>query len=217
MANPVKKAQARSNADAILQVWQQGKESQCRLDKLNESNPSALKFGNRGAVHRLEAEKLGTSLEAAEKMRRVAADYSREQIKELARHVRESHARFSKTHLLTLCRVKSRRQRKSLTRRAIEENWSVTKLDRAIQADKGRRRAAVGRKPWVPSDAVERLLALDAIGEKWCRWCDAARGGLPAGLLDLIDKSTATIRELQQAAAKQIQQLRAASKSQRQR
>jgi hypothetical protein len=71
---------------------------------------------------------------------------------------------------------------------AVREGWTTARLERSVQADRRQRRPHVGRKPRVPADPTEPLLALDALGDKFMRWCEVAQADLPAGLRPLVER-----------------------------
>src|SRR4051794_40245773 len=181
---------ARANARKILQLWRQGRQSLNRLRKLNQSDPAALKYGRKEDTFAGEAGLLGTNVDTAAKMRRVARGYTREQIKGLCDLVRKHRSRFGPSHLLILLRVKKGTRRDAMTRQAVREGWTTVRLERAAQAEKRTRREWVGRKPQVPEGRVEVLLTLDALSEKWCRWCEEADPGLPEELKGLVSRVT---------------------------
>src|SRR5437764_169036 len=106
--------QAEANAREILQLWRQGQQSLRRLRKLEESDPAALKYGQKEDTFAGEAGLLGTNVDTAAKMRRVARGYTREQIKGLCALVRKHRSRFGPSHLLILLRVKSGGRREKI-------------------------------------------------------------------------------------------------------
>jgi hypothetical protein len=76
-----------------------------------------------------------------------------------------------------------------------------------VQAARGGRREHVGRRPRVPDDPAEALVALDALCGKWCRWCDAAAPNLPGGLHALLKRAARAVRGVQLAGAGELENL----------
>ncbi len=198
--------EAQKNAEAVRRFWEDGQASLHRLQRLGAD---ALKLGNKAATYAEEAKRLGTNIDRAAKQRRAAEEYTETQINALCESIERHRSRFGPSNLLVLLRVEDRRQRDAITRQAIRENWSYGKVVRAVQALRGERREHVGRRPRVPDDPVERLLALDAAAEKWCRWCDAALPQLPEALHPLVAKTATAVRQLQGAATTELERLRA--------
>src|SRR5579871_3095253 len=139
--------QAKKNAEAILRFWKRGRNSHKQLRQLQSNDPHSLRFGNKAHTFENEAKRLGVNYDTASKMRRVAQEYTREQIEALCTQVMRHRSRFGPIHLLVLLRIQNRAQRDKLMRRAIREAWSNRRLKGAIQAMKGGRRPFVGRKP----------------------------------------------------------------------
>jgi hypothetical protein len=110
-------------------------------------------------------------------------------------------SRFGPTNLMFLLRIKSRARRDALMRRAVRESWTVTQLERSIQALRGGRRPFVGRQPAVPTDRAEKLIALDALASKWLRWVEVAMPDLPDELQPVLTKTAKAVREVQRTLA----------------
>src|SRR5262249_26247418 len=130
-----------------------------------------------------------------------AEEYTTRQLDTLCDLVEGQRSRFSVSHWLVLLRLQDRPRRDKLMTRAVRASWSKSELKRAVQAERGERRPNVGRKPTVPDDPRECLIALDAQADKWCRWCDASRPLLPAELGDDLLKAVKAVRKVQAAAA----------------
>jgi hypothetical protein len=196
--------QARQNAAGIRNVWRAGQRSVARLQQLQRKDPHSLQHGRRMDTYTQEAQALGTNVDTAAKMRRLAQEYTREQIDTLCALVERQCSRFGPTHLLILLRVDDRARRDRLMKQAVREGWTTAQLERAVQAHRRQRRPHVGRKPRVPADPTERLLALDAVSEKFVRWCELAQADLPAGMRPLIDKATRAVSRVRRAVAKEL-------------
>jgi len=189
--------QANKNADAILRFWKKGRDSHKHLRQLQSNDPHALRIGNKSRTFQNEATRIGVNFDTASKMRRVAQEYTLRQIEEIRTLVVRHRSRFGPIHMLALIRIKDRAQRDKLMRQAIREAWSNRQLKRTIQAMRGGRRPYVGRKPGVPSDDKQRLLVLQVLAEKFCRFCVVARNDLPVELQPLVTKATASLQTIQ--------------------
>src|SRR5579871_422937 len=189
--------QAKKNVEAICLFWKKGLDSRKRLRQLQRNDPHALRIGNKARTFEREAQLLDVNIDTASKMRRVAEEYTREQIEAIGEQVKRHRSRFGQIHLLALIRIEDRAKRDKLMRQAIQQSWSNRQLKGAIQALKGGRRPYVGRKPRVPSDGKQRLLALQALAEKFCRFCVAARNDLPGELQPLVTKATSSLQTIQ--------------------
>jgi hypothetical protein len=117
-------------------------------------------------------------------------------------------APFGPTCFLMLLRVADRERRDALMRRAIRGRWSSEQLERAIQGLAGGRRTAVGRRPRVPDDPRERLMALDALTTKWTRWADAALPSLPARLRKHVREAKGALERLNDAVPDAVSRLK---------
>jgi hypothetical protein len=196
-------AEARANAAALLAFWRTGKESHDRLAKLKSG---ALSHGSKAATFGAEAKRAGLDIDRIAKARRFASEYTADDVRELCALVVERRSRFSTTSLAVLLRVKDRARRDKMMRQAIRENWSSYRLKRAAQSVRGIRRGHVGRNPKIPSDPIERLLALDALAAKFMKWCSLAGADLPDDLQPSIGKATASLAKVQEAIAKALQE-----------
>ena len=113
--------------------------------------------------------------------------------------VAEHRARFGATHLIRLLAVKDRKKRDAMTRSAIRGRWGVTRLERAIQAVKGRREH-VGKRPHIPDVSRELLTAVVALCDKWGRFCAGAGTRLSDDILAAVERATKAVEKVKQAA-----------------
>src|SRR5438876_485366 len=109
--NRVPADQARQNAAAIRRVWRAGQRSLARLQQLQRKDPDALQHGRKESTHTEEAQRLGTNFDTAAKMRRLAREYTREQIDAVCALVERQRSPFRPTPLLILLRVDDRARR----------------------------------------------------------------------------------------------------------
>lgn len=197
--------QAQLNAAAVRRLWKTGRASQAHLDKLK---PQAVAYGHKDKTLKQEAERLGINYDTASKARRLAELYTREEVEALCRQIEKHRSRFAASHFLLLLRVEDRAERDQMARQAIRKSWSHAHLLRIIQAAHGRRRPDAGRRPGVPRDETERLLAIDALCAKWIRY-EAACDKLPKSLAQPMSKVTSAVRRVQAAIAAKLKSPRA--------
>lgn len=203
--------QARANAVAIRKLWLAGQESLRRLERLPRSEPNALTHGHREETFHEEADRLKTNIDKAAKMRRIGKEYTSEQIDSICQLVERHLSRFGETNLTVLLRVEDRTKRDQIMRQAIKQNWSTTNLERAVQAVRPRgRRRHVGRRPHLPDDPLQRMIALDALCDKWLRWVEEAGAELPKDVQSHLAPATGAMRTLKEAVEERIK--RATSK-----
>jgi hypothetical protein len=195
------------NARAVLRFWRIGNQSRARLARLKRHDPGAVQYGRKATTFQKEAEVLGTNVDTASKMRRVASEYTRREIDQVCALITRHRSCFGPTHLLVMLRVGERSERDRLMRRAIRERWSHTRLERAIQVKEGRRED-VGRRPHVPADPQERLIDLAALADKWCHWCDAALPSLPRKLKPLVRAAIEAVNAVRTVSDAESERLR---------
>jgi hypothetical protein len=149
-----------------------------------------------------EAAREGLNPDSMGKAHRAAQEFSAQEIAALCTAIERHQASFGATHLIRLLSVPPK-QRQKLAHEAIQGRWSTTRLATAIRERYGRRRQG-GRGPYVPAEANTRLVYLDELCRKWCRWCESASAKLPAGLRKPVEDATAAVKYVQQAGAKNL-------------
>jgi hypothetical protein len=205
--------EAAQNADAITDLWHLGR------DSLTHCPPDELEYGKAAKrlareLARLREETAGRDLpftlntDTLGKMRRVAAEYTAEQVADLADRVRANRSRFSTSHLLRLLVVADRKERDSLTSRAIRSSWTLSTLERHAQVARGDRRARAGRKPFVPDDPEQLLVVLEGLALKWLRWTALAAEGLPADVARQVREADAAVAAVKEAVAEHLPRTR---------
>ena len=199
--------QAAANAKAIEDAWRKGRQSQRRLQQLKKDDPTAYRRGYPAALQREEADRMGVSTaDLAGKFRRVGMQYSVDDIADIGEQVRKHNSRFAPLHLVDLLPVADRKQRDKLMRQAIRESWSQKEVQRAAQAaNRHRRQPGAGRKPHVPDDPRERLIALASHSDRFQRFADAVREGLPEQVRALALAATVTLKAMQEEIAKELE------------
>ena len=194
----VSSQQGQANADAIRQLWRAENASLKRLERLERTD--VLRHGTKKETFQVEADKLGINVDTVAKMRRLAEQYTLEQIEVLCEKIILHASTFGPSHFLILLRMQNRKQRHILGRQAIRDCWSTSQLERAIQAAKaaeGKSRSqGSGRKPKVPDDPMEALIALQALCKKFNNWCEVALGQLPQDVQLPVKRATRVMAEL---------------------
>lgn len=72
-------------------------------------------------------------------------------------------------------------------------------------ANRHRRQPGAGRKPHVPDDPRERLIALASHSDRFQRFADAVREGLPEQVRALALAATVTLKAMQEEIAKELE------------
>lgn len=175
-------------AKSLRAFWRTGATSWSRVAPV-------YRHGRKADLLAAEAARLGVSGDTVRKAWVAADAFTREQVDELAALVVARRATFGPTHLVRLLALRDARRRWPLARSAIAGRWGLATLGRKVQAANGGRRPGVGRRPAVPAAGAEFLCALDALCDKWERWCQTAVAGnaIPAELDDVIRRATAAV------------------------
>jgi hypothetical protein len=205
--------EAARNADAILELLQLGRDSltQCPPDEL-EYGKAAKRLARE--IARLRESTAGRELtftlntDTLGKMRRVATEYTAEQLADLSDRIRTTRSRFSTSHLLRLLVVTDRKERDALMTRAVRGSWTLSTLERHAQVARGDRRARAGRKPFVPDVPEQRLVVLEGLALKWLRWTALAAEGLPADVARRVREADAAVAAVKQAVADHLPRTR---------
>jgi hypothetical protein len=203
--------QAERNAEQIVRLWEWGHDSlkRCPKDELVYFEATKRQKAELARLKQRQQEEkeplpLSLNLDVLGKMRRIADEYSAEQIEKLADLVREHRSRVATTHLIRALAVDDRRARDSLLAQAVRQSWPLSVLERRAQIARGRRRVGAGRKPDVPRDHEQRLVMLEGLCIRWLRWADAAGGDLPHGLRKLVREADAAVAAVQSDVATRL-------------
>jgi hypothetical protein len=205
--------EAARNADAITGLYDLARDSliHCPADELGYGT-AAKRLARELA--RLRDATSGRELsftlntDTLGKMRRVAAEYTAEQIADLAARVRANRSRFSTSHLLRLLVITDRKQRDAIASRAVRGSWTLSTLERHAQVARKGRRLGAGRKPFVPADPEQRLVVLEGLALKWLRWTALAADGLPRDLGRLVREADAAVGAVKAALADHLPRTR---------
>jgi hypothetical protein len=194
-------------AEALLDFYKKGRASLRRLESLRRRDAAALRHGRKQETLEAEARHAGLNHDLMKKAWRLAQQYTEEEIEAICRKVRERPARFGYSHLVKVLGITDHGLRRQLTNEAIDGQWSVGDLQRAIQANK-ERRPHVGKKPRTPESVMEALLVLQTLCLKFNRWCDVALGKLPRKVQQATREADGAVRRAGKAASEQIQRRR---------
>lgn len=104
-------------------------------------------------------------------VRRVAAEYTLQEIKEFVCEIQRCHSRFSHTQMCDLLTINDRSLRETMIWQAIQENWTISRTRGKCRVV-NKPTSNVGRKPIVPRDPIEALSKLDADCLKSIRFLD---------------------------------------------
>src|SRR5947209_6099192 len=127
----------------------------------------------RGGYHRGEivdlARRLGWNETKVRKARQFASQYTREQLADLCRLLREHRPHFGTAHIGIVVTVPDARQRAALQRWCIEHDVSKAELELEVKKRFGPRRFG-GRRRQVAGDPLQALLQMDEMADSWLRW-----------------------------------------------
>jgi hypothetical protein len=191
--------EARAAAQSLHEFVAAGRESQWRLDRWERDDPEAFRRRQRAATHRTEAERAGRKDGVLAKARQAAREYTVQQVAALCRQIVASQAPFAAWHFQVALRLRKGARRDCLVNKAIQNGWSGRQMQDAVMAVNGRR-AHVGRRPQVPTDAVARLVQLEGLCLNWRRWCDTAFDDLPLELRALVTRANGAVGRVKEAA-----------------
>jgi hypothetical protein len=133
----------------------------------------------------------------------------------LCSKIKKYQASFGATHLILLLSVPSE-ERLKFAKEAIQGRWTFSRLKAVTRERFGWRRHG-GRRPYVPEEPGERLVYLDILCVKYCRWCEAAQPELPPDLHAQVATAIKGVRRVQEAATKALRGVQEAAAEQRQR
>lgn len=196
-------AEADTATARLQKFWRAGRASWRRVDpeRPGLAADAAYRHGHKCEVLKNEAGRLRLNPDTMRKCWTVSRAFTAEQIDDLARLIRRHLSRFGPSHLVRLLAVRSPGRRLQLARQAIRRRLGVAALGRLVQAENGGRRPRVGRPPGVPADDRQVLLALDALGDKWERWCAAVGGRLPDRMRAAVVRATRATQEVRRQVA----------------
>jgi hypothetical protein len=189
-------------AQALLDFYRKGKASLATLEALERCDPDALRYGRKLKVLKSEAADADLHHDLMQKAWRLAEQYTEKEIRSVCRQICERPARFGYTHMSRLLGVEDRDLRQKLLDEAIDGQWSVRELERAIQARRGSR-PHVGKKPREPKDVLEALQMLQNLCLKFNRWCDEVLGKLPRRVQTVTREADNAVRKAGEAAAEE--------------
>ena len=199
--------EADRNAAALIAYGVVGRDSLKKLppDKLSYGTSDAQLRAELSRVRKL-AGKQGLSIrfgniDTLSKMRRIATEYTEDQIRDLAHAVRQHQSRFSISQLVRLLVIADRTRRDKIATKAIAQSWPLERLNRTVQVARKARRAGAGRKPVIPTSQDQRLIVLEGLCTKWSRWTAAARSQLPEELVPLIAQTDRAIDSVRRKTA----------------
>lgn len=201
---PITAEQGKHAAKELLSFWEKGHKSLTRLKKLQGTTIDPLQHGKKMATLEAEAKKAKLKPDLMKKAWRLAEMYNKEEIEAICQRVRDRPAPFGYTHMVQLLSVNDAAMRQSLISRAIDEQMSDNDLKTAILVQKKKRRPQVGRKPHVPEDEAELLIALEGLCLKWSNWCQAAEKQLKAQVKLCVATATTAVKEVEQAVQEKL-------------
>ena len=216
--SPASPEQVATAITALRAFWKTGRESWESIQATitpKESAPTSKPktstkkktveyvHGNKIDLLKKEAAAHGLNYDTLSKAWKAARLYTEAQIEELCKLIEKKRTRFGPTHLSRVMAIVDAKKRDKLTKKAIRERWGVTRLERAIQTIHGRR-VHVGKKPTVPEPGPELVAALDALCDKWIRWCGQAGDGIPDEVQAAVRAATVAVGKVKKGLAKTV-------------
>jgi hypothetical protein len=160
------------------------------------------------------AARIGRSRDYVDKARKFASTYTKADLKELCRLRRPDGMPLGPRHVIGLLRIKNKRDRKRIQRKAVVEGWSTRQV--AAEISKLLNTGGLGgRRPKTPKTVDDALMQVQTMTNRWSRWFtgfdrrqndeqeqDTSRIGL--------DDLPEPIRKQLKSSARQIQKLKTA-------
>ncbi len=169
------------------------------------SEPLASGSRRRGVAQTFDR-RLGLKRDQVDKARQFAAMYSDEEVDALCELVnRSDRGQITKSHVIRLLAVPSKRQRDKLAKLVVREQWTVQRLGAEIT--KEGKSSQGGRRPKRPATVDEALGQVERLVRQWERWVEmmADDGGASGvGIKDLpgaVARAVAGMSKSAQAAA----------------
>lgn len=167
------------------------------------SEPLASGSRRRGVAQTFDR-RLGLKRDQVDKARQFAAMYSDEEVDALCELVnRSDRGQITKSHVIRLLAVPSKRQRDKLAKLVVREQWTVQRLGAEIT--KEGKSSQGGRRPKRPATVDEALGQIQRMVRQWERWEEmmSENGGA----------SGVGIKDLPVAVARAVAKMRAAARS----
>ena len=147
----------------ILEFHRLGKQVQ------RDDQKAAIRMdGKHVGVSKRFCKRLGVGRDQIEKARKFVKLYTDEEVRVFCK-LGENGKQLSKSHLIRLLAVPSRRSRHKLARLAAEQGWSVQRLGQEIK--RLGKNHPKGRRPKRPATVDEALGQIQRMVQQWERWC----------------------------------------------
>ena len=142
---------------------------QLGLDVLaaDKENPQKRKY-SLGVTVKF-ATRIGMSRDYVDKSRKFASSYTNAEFKELCTLRRPDGMPLRPRHIIGLLRIKDKRQRKRLQRKAAIEGWSTRRVAAEVSKLLGTAGSG-GRQAKAPVDVDEALSQIITMTNRWGRW-----------------------------------------------
>lgn len=147
--------------------------------------------------------RLGLQRDQVDKARQFAAMYSDEEVDKLCNLASRDGVRpITKSHVIRLLAVRSRRERHKLAKQVVNEQWSVQRL--GIEICKRGKVSNGGRRPKRPATVEKALEQIQRMAHRWERWVEMMSdqddasgvgiGDLPVPVARALAKMSATTK-----------------------
>ncbi|ADB18068.1 hypothetical protein Psta_3404 [Pirellula staleyi DSM 6068] len=140
------------------------------LQVYETSEPLASGSRRRGVAREFDS-RLGLKRDQIDKARQFAAMYSDKEVDALCELVnRSDQGRITKSHVIRLLAVPSKRRRDELAKLIVREQWTVQRLGPEIT--KEGKSSQGGRRPKRPATVDEALGQIQRMVQQWERWVE---------------------------------------------
>jgi len=115
------------------------------------------------------AKEIGMARDYVDKSRKFASTYTKAEFEELCRLRRPDGIPLGPRHVIGLLRIKNKRQRERLQRRAAIEGWSTRRIPLEVSKLLGTAGSG-GRRPKSPQVIDDALMQVLTMTKRWGRW-----------------------------------------------
>ena len=115
------------------------------------------------------ANRIGMARDYVDKARKFASTYTETDFEELCKLRGPDGMPLGPRHVIGLLRIKNKRQRKQIQRRAVSEGWSTRRIPLEISKFLGTGSSG-GRRPKSPQVIDDALMQVLTMTKRWGRW-----------------------------------------------
>lgn len=168
-----------------------------------QSKPLAGGKRRRGVARRFMKTR-GLQRDQVDKARQFAKMYTDHDLKELCSLQSEDGSRrITKSHVIRLLAVRSKRTRAKLAKQVVRYGWCVQRLGQEVT--KSGKSSRGGRRPKRPATVDEALGQIERMAQRWTNWVqmmEDSDGDQEVGITDLPGPVTRAVSRLTRSAEK---------------